>query len=93
MPSQAYTMGCSQRPGNCSGNELPPRVVVVSVPFYIAETETTVQQFQRFAEAVRYRTAAEEIGAGATRVEHLEWSSTGDRASNTDPAPNLWTPS
>ena len=41
-------------------DEVPLHVVTVSRPFYLAKTETTVEQFRRFVQATGYQTAAEQ---------------------------------
>ena len=84
ISAQTFTMGCSLAPKDCATTDLPAKPATIAAPFYIAETETSVQQFQRFVAATKHRTAAEEIGAGATRVERLGGANiTGDRATNT----------
>ena len=45
-------------------NEYPFHKVRISRPFFISETEVTVEQFQKFVQATGYVTDAEEAGGG-----------------------------
>lgn len=50
------------------GSEAPQRLVSVEHPFWLAATEVTVGQFQMFVTATGHRTAAENDGKGAERI-------------------------
>ncbi len=62
-------------------NEYPFHKVRISRPFFISETEVTVEQFKKFVQATGYVTDAEEAGGGqvfntrANRFEQKEGSS------------------
>ena len=62
-------------------NEYPFHKVRISRPFFISETEVTVEQFRKFVQATGYITDAEEAGGGqvfdtrANRFEQKEGSS------------------
>jgi len=62
-------------------NEYPFHKVRISRPFFISETEVTVEQFQKFVQATGYITDAEEAGGGqsfdtrANRFEQKDGSS------------------
>jgi formylglycine-generating enzyme required for sulfatase activity len=67
VPAGEFTMGSpADEPGRRE-DEGPTRRVTISRPFYVAVHETTVAQFRAFADALRYRTEAEDRGAGAQR--------------------------
>lgn len=74
IPAGHFTQGISYRFGftsafNCcagwtEGEERPEHLVILSKPFYLAETEVTVGQFKQFVAATGYRTTAELGGKG-----------------------------
>jgi len=74
IPAGHFTMGMSYRFGfgsafNCCAGfgvdeERPEHLVILSKPFYLAETEVTVGQFKQFVAATGYRTTAEQGGKG-----------------------------
>jgi formylglycine-generating enzyme required for sulfatase activity len=74
IPAGHFTQGISYRFGftsafNCcagwtEGEERPEHLVILSKPFYLAETEVTVGQFKQFVAATSYRTTAEQGGKG-----------------------------
>lgn len=74
IPAGHFTMGLSSRAGfkaafNCcvefgGDEERPEHLVILSKPFYLAETEVTVGQFKQFVAATSYRTTAEQSGKG-----------------------------
>ncbi len=71
-------------------NEYPFHKVRISRPFFISETEVTVEQFQKFVQATGYITDAEETGGGQifdTRTNRFEQK---DGSSWKNPG---WTPS
>jgi len=53
IPSGDFTMGCAVEGENCTPNDNPAHLVAISKPFYIAESETTVGQYRRFASVTR----------------------------------------
>ncbi len=61
--------------------EGPQRSVVFERPFYLGETEVTVAQFRRFAEATGYRTSAERFhrGYGWNQAAQIWQYDNGDR--------------
>jgi formylglycine-generating enzyme required for sulfatase activity len=74
IPAGHFTQGMSYRFGfgaafNCCAGfgvdeERPEHLVILSKPFYLAETEVTVGQFKQFVAATGYRTTAEQSGKG-----------------------------
>lgn len=74
IPAGHFAMGTSYRSGfgsafNCCAGwnvdeERPEHLVILSKPFYLAETEVTVGQFKQFVAATGYRTTAEQSGKG-----------------------------
>lgn len=74
IPAGHFAMGMSYRPGfglafNCCAGfgvdeERPEHLVILSKPFYLAETEVTVGQFKQFVAATGHRTTAEQSGKG-----------------------------
>ena len=74
IPAGHFAMGTSYRAGfgsafNCCAGwtvdeERPEHLVILSKPFYLAETEVTVGQFKQFVAATGYRTTAEQSGKG-----------------------------
>jgi formylglycine-generating enzyme required for sulfatase activity len=62
-------------------NEYPFHKVRISRPFFVSQTEVTVEQFRAFVDATGYRTDAEEAGGGqvfntrANRFEQKDGSS------------------
>tara|TARA_R110002072_G_scaffold303122_1_gene494603 strand:- start:3071 stop:5530 length:2460 start_codon:yes stop_codon:yes gene_type:complete len=47
-------------------NETPQHRVRLSQPFFVSQTEVTVQQFRQFVEATDYKTQAESTGTGGS---------------------------
>lgn len=75
-------------------NEFPFHKVRISRPFYMSQTEITVEQFRAFADATGYRTDAEEAGGGQTfntrsnRFEQKDgssWKNPGWNVSHNEP--------
>lgn len=74
IPAGHFAQGVSYRAGfgsafNCCAGwgvdeERPEHLVILSKPFYLAETEVTVGQFQQFVAATGHRTTAEQGGKG-----------------------------
>ncbi|MFK7819803.1 MAG: SUMF1/EgtB/PvdO family nonheme iron enzyme [Planctomycetaceae bacterium] len=83
----------SQFERDCIESEQPKREVTIDQPFYIARTETTVDEFRKFIKASNYQTLAEkdpDIGFGLRNDRwtqeggHYDWKSRGDHK----PLPN-----
>ncbi|MEQ2006441.1 MAG: SUMF1/EgtB/PvdO family nonheme iron enzyme [Limisphaerales bacterium] len=74
IPAGHFAQGMSYRVGfglafNCCAGwtvdeERPEHLVILSKPFYLAETEVTVGQFKQFVAATGHRTTAEQGGKG-----------------------------
>lgn len=94
IPAGEFQMGSPADEADRLGDERQHRRIIRQ-PFYIGETEVTVEQFRKFVLATKYQTDAER---GVAEAEHKKgaFASTPDgdrqwsaRASWRDPFPNL----
>jgi formylglycine-generating enzyme required for sulfatase activity len=51
LPAAKFRMGCSPGDSDCDYDEKPARDVTLTKPFWIAQTETTVEAYRLYAEA------------------------------------------
>ncbi|HEX5734487.1 MAG TPA: SUMF1/EgtB/PvdO family nonheme iron enzyme [Blastocatellia bacterium] len=94
IPAGEFQMGSPADEADRHGNERQHRRII-SKPFYLGETEVTVEQFRRFARATRYQTDAERgVEEGGHNKGAFAALPDGDRewtpsASWLNPFPNL----
>lgn len=89
-------MGCVPKDSLCEATESPRHEVTLTRPYWLARTETTVTEFERFVAATNYQTDAEKRGQGRFwRFDKSEWdwidglNWRAPFAAN-DPAPDDW---
>ena len=51
IPGESFQMGCSSGDRECSSGEKPAHAVTISRPFWLGQTEVTVEAYRRFAAA------------------------------------------
>ena len=74
IPSGSFTMGCTSGDGECAGNENPPHLVVISRDFALAETETTVSQYQACVLSGRCTALQGSQGGNDHPVGYMDWN-------------------
>jgi len=76
IPAGEFLMGCLAGDIECDTFEKPQHAVLPSRPYLLATTETTLKQFERFAQQTGYLTTAERTGRGRiadVRAPDGEW--------------------
>jgi len=52
IPPGKFTMGCSPRDNQCSGDEKPPHAVEITKGFWLGQTQVTVGAWKKYARAI-----------------------------------------
>lgn len=71
-------------------NEAPQRLVTISCPYLVGETEVTIGQFRKFVESVQYVTETEKLGGGRNKIgapynSKILWNSPGSPVTDDSP--------
>lgn len=73
VPPGTYGRGASPGDSDAVSDEKPAHEVHIAEPFYLAETEVTFEQFERFVSSTSHRTDAEK-GSGGYTLVGTSWS-------------------
>jgi formylglycine-generating enzyme required for sulfatase activity len=73
IPGGRFEMGCTDQLGGCPLAEIPPHLVKISRPFWIAVTEVTVSAYRKYAESTG-AVVPTGLGGGDHPIAEVTWS-------------------